>query len=384
MALGETSRAMVWTGRRTLEWQELPLGDPPAGGLLLEVTANGICGTDAHFIAMEPARPLVLGHEIVGRIAATGTGFTGHDADGVRVGIGDTVALFPWVACGQCWGCRRFGPGATTCEHAFVYGIPPEAIGAPPSDTVTTGTVRLTGGFGRHMVVRQGTWFWRVPDDISPAVASLLDPLAVALRSLDVTRTPTGTWDEVLTPDSTAVVMGLGTVGLLTVLALRRCGVGTIVASGSRPQRLAAADRMGADAVLDTGALDSEGRRRKVLDITAGRGADLAVDATNSPAALSEALALVRRLGTVVEVGNSVSDGVTIPIDVARDICQKSIRIIGVTFNPPQSYREGSALLADRTLPFESLITATRPLRQAETALDDLSGDVIKLVLSGE
>ncbi|MFD5429834.1 zinc-binding dehydrogenase [Streptomyces sp. NPDC127084] len=358
--------------------------DPPFGGLLLEVTANGICGTDAHFFAMEPMQPLVLGHEIVGGIVATGTDFTGFDSAGVRVGIGDTIALFPWVPCGQCWGCRRFGPGATTCTQAFVYGIPPEAIGAPPSDTAITSTVRLTGGFGRHLIVRRGTWFWRVPDGISPAVASLLDPLAVALRSLDVTRTPTGTWDEVLAPDSSAVVMGLGAVGLMTVLALRRCGVGTIVASGSRHQRLAAAEHMGTDAVLDTRSLDREARRRKVFDITAGRGADLVVDATNSPAAFSEALSLARRLGTVVEVGNVVSEGVTTPIDVARDVCQKSVRIIGVTFNPPQSYREASALLSDRTLPFEKLITATRPLKRAGTALDDLSGDVIKLVVSGE
>ncbi|MFF1637762.1 zinc-binding dehydrogenase [Streptomyces sp. NPDC058246] len=384
MTRSETSGAMVWTGPHELQWRQLPMDDPPPGGLLLDVVANGICGTDVHFVNMTPARPLVLGHEIVGRITAAGPAFAGQDAAGTPVSVGDTVALFPWVPCGQCWGCHRFGPGATTCSNAFVYGIPPEAIGAPPSDSTDPGTVQLTGGFGRHLIVREGTWFWRVPDGIPPTVASLLDPLAVAVRSVDVTRTPSGAWDEVLTPDSTAVVLGLGAVGLLTALVLRHCGVGTLVVSGSRPRRLAAGRRIGADEVLDTSRLDDDQRRRKILDLTAGRGADLVVDATNNPAALAEAMSYVRRLGTVVEVGNVIPTGTTISVDPASNICQTNIKILGVTFNPPRSYAEAIALLSDRALPFEDLITGTYPVRNADAALDALSGDVVKLVLSGE
>ncbi|WP_435260522.1 zinc-dependent alcohol dehydrogenase [Streptomyces sp. 1222.5] len=358
--------------------------EPPPGGLLLEVTANGICGTDLHFVGMTPARPLVLGHEIVGRIAATSPYFCGHDAAGTGVGVGDTIALFPWVPCGRCWGCRRFGPGATTCSNAFVYGIPPEAIGAPPPQTGGTDGIQLTGGFGRHLVVREGTWFWRVPGDLPPAVASLLDPLAVAVRSVNVTRTPSGSWDEVLTPDSIAVVLGMGAVGLLTALVLRHCGVGTVVASGRRPRRLTAAARVGADEVLDTNRLDRDDRRRRIFDLTAGRGADLVIDATNTPSALAEAMNMVRRLGTVVEVGNVISDGTTIAVDPAHDVCQRNIRLLGVTFNPPRSYAEGIALLSDRTLPFEDLITDTYSVRDAGKAVSALSGDVVKLVLTGE
>ncbi|MEV6317363.1 zinc-binding dehydrogenase [Streptomyces sp. NPDC051776] len=384
MTHSETSGAAVWTGPHRLEWQQLPLEAPPAGGLLLELAANGICGSDVHFVGMTPARPLVLGHEIVGRITAGGPGFAGCDAAGTKVGVGDTVALFPWVPCGRCWGCRRFGPAATTCSQAFVYGIPPEAIGAAPGDTGGPAEVRLTGGFGHHVLVRDGTWFWRVPDALPPAVASLLDPLAVAVRSVDVTRTPSGAWDEVLTADSTAFVLGLGTVGLLTALVLRRSGVGTVVVSGSRPRRLAAGERVGADLVLDRNEFDLDQRRRRILDLTGGRGADLVVDATNSPLSLAEAIGAVRRLGTVVEVGNVVSSGTVIPVDPARDICQASIRLLGVTYNPPRSYAEAIALLSDRTLRFEELITGIYPIREAGAALDALSGDVVKLVLSGK
>lgn len=381
----ESTSAQVWTGKNRLERMSLPLPQPRPGGLLLQVTANGICGTDVHFLSREPTAPLVLGHEIVGRITAFGPGHERHDADGVPLTEGDRVALFPWLPCGRCWGCRRFGPGATTCTDAFVYGIPPEAIGleplAPAPPGAGTGPT-LSGGFGRHLDVRPGTYMWRVPDDMPDTVASLLDPLGVAVRTVDVTRTPTGTWDEVLTSDSTAVVLGLGAVGLLTAMVLRQAGVGTIVASGGRPSRLAAAHAVGIDVVLDTHEHDAAARRGIVLDLTRGRGADLAIDATNSAVALAEAMALVRRLGTVVEVGNIVPDGTTITVDPAQDVCQRNLRLLGMSFNPPRSYSEAMALLAHHELPFGRLISRSRPFEEADAALRDLAGDVVKIVLA--
>lgn len=381
----ESTDAQVWTGVNRLDRMTLPLPEPGPGGLLLEVTANGICGTDLHFLSGGPSAPLVLGHEIVGRIVAFGPGHERRDADGEPLLEGDRVALFPWLPCRHCWGCQRFGPGATTCTNAFVYGIPPEAIGLPPLVAPTDARTgpSLTGGFGRHVDVRPGTYLWRVPPDIPDTVASLLDPLAVAVRTVDVTRTPTNSWDEVLTPDSTAVVLGLGAVGLLTCMVLRQAGVGTVVASGARPARLATARAVGVNAVLDTHKTDAAARRDAVLGLTRGRGADLVVDATNSAAALEEAMGMVRRLGTVVEVGNIVPDGTTVPLDPARDVCQRNLRLLGVSFNPPRSYAEGMALLAGKNLPFERLITRSRPFDEAAAALSDLSGDVVKIVLTG-
>ncbi|MFJ9610065.1 zinc-binding dehydrogenase [Kitasatospora sp. NPDC101176] len=379
----ETTSANVWVGKDRLERTSLPLPPPPPGGLLLEVTANGICGSDAHFLSQEPTRPFVLGHEIVGRITAFDGDHGRRDTAGRLLKEGDRVALFPWVPCGRCWGCRRFGPGATTCTDARLYGIPPEAIGlAPDRSGPAAQTPALTGGFGRHLVVHPGTCLWLVPPEVSDEVASLLDPLAVAIRTVNATKTPTGTWDEVLTADSTAVVLGLGAIGLLTALVLRQAGVGTVIAAGARPARLAAARTMGVDLVLDTGDHDPAARAAAVLDATEGRGADLVVDATNSPVALSEALRLVRRLGTVVEAGNIVSDGTTIPVDPAADICQRNIRLLGMSFNTPRSYSEGIAMLARADLPFASLVTATYPFDRADAAIRDLGTDVVKLVLS--
>ena len=378
----EMTTANVWVGRHRFEKIELPLPSPPDEGLILEVTANGICGSDRHFVETDPAAPLVLGHEIVGVIAAFGRGHPRMDAAGVPLREGDTVALFPWVPCLKCWGCRRFGPGATTCSNAFVYGVPPEAIGLETLSASGKG-LTLTGGFGEHVAVQAGTYLWRVPDHVSASVASLLDPLAVAVRSVNLAKTPAGVPEEVLTFDATAVIIGAGAVGLLTGLVLRELGIGRIIVSGSRETRLAAARDIGMDVVIDAAELDVDARREAVLELTHGRGADIVIDAANNPAALGEALRMVRRLGTVVEVGNIVSGDSGITIDPAVDICRRNVRLFGMSFNPPRSYSEAMAMLGRHpAIPFERLITHSHSFDHLDAAFRDLAGDAVKVTVT--
>jgi len=373
--------ANVWVSQGVVEQQVVTIPDIADGGLLIEVTANGICGTDLHLINTSPSNPLVLGHEIVGRIVDFGSIHSRVDAAGAPLTEGDSIALFPWLPCLVCWGCRRFGPAATTCSNPFVYGIPPEALGLPPLAR-TPNSVELTGGFGRHLVVKPGTYFWKVPESMPHEIAALLDPLAVAVRSVDVMKTAPGTWDEVIRPDSTAVVLGAGAIGLLAAMVLRSAGVTNIIVSGSRPSRLSLAQDIAAEHVLDIHETDIDERRQYVLDRTHGRGADLVIDATNQPSALGEALGLVRRLGTVVEVGNIVGTGEKLAIDPAQDICQKNVRLLGVAANPPQSYSEAMALLARHNeLPFDRLITGRHSFSALPAALADLAGDSVKVMI---
>lgn len=376
-----TTSAQVLVGAHRFEQMQIPKPAPPDAGLIIEVTANGICGSDLHFAGHTPRAPLVLGHEIVGTVSAFGPNHPRTDAEDSPLAEGDSVALFPWVPCHVCWACRRFGPGATTCSQAFVYGVPTEELGLPPQEMSTVPAP--TGGFSRHVAVRAGTYLWKVPGHLPARIASLLDPLAVAVRTVDLARTPTGTWDEVLVPDSTAVVLGAGAVGLLTALVLRRIGIGTVVVSGSRPGRLSAAADIGADTVLDRNDTTTAQRRAAVLEMTSGRGADLVVDAANSPEAFEEALGMVRRLGTVIEVGNIVSGDHSVPVDPARDICQRNIRLLGVSFNPPRSYAEAMALLRRHDdIPFDRLITGEYSFDQISLALSALTGDEVKVTLT--
>jgi threonine dehydrogenase-like Zn-dependent dehydrogenase len=196
-----------------------------------------------------------------------------------------------------------------------------------------------------------------------------------------MTRTATGTWDEVLTPDSTAVVQGAGPVGLLTVLVLRAVGVHRLIVIGARPARLAAAAALGATEVIDVRATDAHQRLARVRAMTGGRGADLVIDCSNAPAALIEGIRLSRRLGTVVEVGNMVNAGSEVRLDPAMDICQHNVRLLGMSANPPRSYSEAMALLGRGDLPFACLITDQVPLSEPEAALTAMGGEAIKVVL---
>jgi threonine dehydrogenase-like Zn-dependent dehydrogenase len=378
-----SATATVWTAPGRMERRELALPPPPPGGLLLRVEANGICGTDLHLLGGVPPRPTVLGHEIVGSVVAFGEGAPRRDAGDSPLIEGDRVALFPWLPCGGCWACRRFGPAAATCTRGFVYGIPFQATGAETPSPLEddANAPALTGGYGSHLVVYPGTYYWRVPDGMSSAVASLLDPLAVAVRAVDMTRTATGTWDEVLTPDSTAVVQGAGPVGLLTVLVLHALGVHQVIVIGARRARLAAAATLGAADVVDVRATGADQRLARVRAMTGGRGADLVIDCSNAPEALVEGVRLSRRLGTVVEVGNMVNAGSEVRLDPATDICQRNIRLLGMSANPPRSYAEAMALLGRADLPFASLITDQVPLSEPEAALAALRGDAIKVAL---
>lgn len=385
-----TTPAQVWTGAGRISAQLLPIPDLTPGSMLLRVAATGICGTDRHLAIEDPPFPTVLGHEIAGEIVAFGEGTRRSDAAGEPLGEGDRVALFPWIPCGACWACRRFGPAAATCSEGFVYGIPFELTGAgersPLAGRADTWPW-LTGGFGEHLFVYPGTWMWKVPPSMPWEVAALLDPTGVAVRAVDLARTPTGTWDEVLTPDATAVVQGAGPVGLLTAIALREAGVGDVVMIGSRPGRLAAAAGLDAvDHVIDVSSTDPVARLRAVRDRTGGRGADLVVDCTNDPGAFGEALELVRRLGTVIEVGNMVNPGATVPVDPARHVCQRNIRLLGMSANPPRSFAEAMALLSrhDR-IAFAELVTHRVPRAQLGVALDALGEpDTVKVVVTDE
>ena len=91
-----------------------------------------------------------------------------------------------------------------------------------------------------------------------------------------------------------------------------------------------------------------------------------------------------RRLATVIEVGNMVNAGRTVTVDPATDICQRNIKLLGMSANPPQSYSEAMALLGRADLPFASLISAELPLSDPRAALNALGGDAIKVVLVAE
>jgi L-iditol 2-dehydrogenase len=252
--------------------EERRLAPLEPGELLLKVRVVGLCGTDLFKLDNGTAAPgTVLGHELVGVVAALGDG-----VEGFRVG--DRVAVPHHVACGSCDLCRR---GAATMCEAFKENL-------------------LTpGGFADHVVVKARATARaarRLPESLSDDVAVFMEPAACVLRGV-LRGNPA--------PDGVAVVQGGGGMGLLHLLVLGAVlpDIATVVVD-PLPERRELARELGAAAAAAPG----DDARTAVEELSGGLGADAVFDTVGGAALLDSALALTRYGGTVVLFAHAPAD----------------------------------------------------------------------------
>src|SRR5947209_1090812 len=190
------------TGPRALEVREFDVPSAPApGGAILEVTANGLCGSDydlyvGHLDTRYTPFPLIPGHEIIGRITA----IDALAADAWAVGVGDRVAVEPIICCGACSECLA-GRGRH-CTRASGYSS--TSIDLAPS---------LWGGMAEYMVLKPGTRLYQVPAHVTDADAGLFNPFANAFE-----------WTArvgQVRPGDIVLVMGCGQRGLACTAVAR-------------------------------------------------------------------------------------------------------------------------------------------------------------------
>jgi threonine dehydrogenase-like Zn-dependent dehydrogenase len=273
-------RAAVYHGPHDLRVEERPPPDVAAlapGDVVLDVLRASICGSDTAEFDHGPVLavidgphphsghdgPVVLGHEFVGRVAATGAGVLGF-------GIGDRVVTGAGVSCGVCSRCRE---GRTNlCESYFTLGF------------------HTDGGLAEQVVAPASTLV-RVPDGCDDDSAALAQPMAVGIHALNRSRLRAG---------DTLLVNGVGGIGGFAVAAAAARGVEQIIAVDVDEGRLASATRLGASRAVNASAGDVHGA---VLEATGGRGADVAIEASGVPQGPGLCVASVRRGGTVVIVG---------------------------------------------------------------------------------
>lgn len=264
-------RSLQLVAPRTLEVQEMPDPRAPgAGEVLVRIRAVGICGTDIHFYleggcaGSDAPYPTVLGHEPAGEIVEVGTGVE-------QLKAGMRVAVEPTMTCGHCDACC--GGRRNLCAKA-----------------VFLGGVQAPGLLREHAVVPAENVVC-VPETMSFAAATVVEPLAVLLHSLELAK---------LQATETVAVMGAGPIGLLAIAVSKLAGASCVVASDRIPHRLAMARKFGAEAVVD---FSKESVRDAVLDVTNGKGADVIFDAAGKPESINAALASARPGGRVVIIG---------------------------------------------------------------------------------
>ena len=319
-------KALLLSEYKHLEIAELPAPTPGRGEVLVSVAACGICGSDVHGYDGSSGRripPIIMGHEAAGTIAALGDGVTGFF-------VGERVTFDSTIFCGACNNCRR--GDVNLCDHRQVLGV-------------SCSEYRRAGAFAEYVSV-PARILYRLPDTLSFNEAAMLEAVSVALHGVALAQLSAG---------STALVVGAGMIGLLTLQALRAAGCARIFVADVDSTRLKLAQDAGATTVLSPNADLVE----QVLQLTAGIGVDVAIEAVGRNETVKASIDSVRKGGTVVLVGN-ISPEVTLPL---QKVVTRQIRLQGSCASAGE-YPRAIELLTSGAIRVKPLISAIAPLEE--------------------
>ncbi len=315
------------------EYNELKLTDVPMPefgneDVLIRVKACGICGSDVHGYDGSTGRripPLIMGHEAAGIVHSAG-----RDVQSFKPG--DRVTFDSTISCGACRFCAA---GAVNlCEKRQVLGV-------------SCGEYRRNGAFAEYVSV-PARIVYALPDAFSFAHAALIEAVSIAVHAAKITE---------IRPGSTAVVIGAGMIGLLSVQAFRHYGCDRVFAVDVDETRLKMARDLGA---TDTFSGSRSEIVSRVLDVTDGRGAEIAVEAVGAQDPINTAIECVCSGGTVTLIGN-VSPKVEIPL---QRVVSRQLRLLGSCASAGE-YPECISLMQKGAIRVESLISAVAPLSDA-------------------
>ncbi len=352
--MAEMGRAAVFTGvGKPFEPREWPLPDPEPGGLVASILLTNVCGSDLHLWRgdLDLARigltyGIILGHEMVGRVARLGRGLE-EDSLGRPLAEGDRIVYPYFVPCGKCRACLR-GDG-----HACLmsWGSAVRSADEPP---------HFVGGFATHYVLSPRQRVFKVPEALSDhEVAGANCALAQVIHGLSKARVDLG---------DTVVVQGAGGLGLYACAVAREMGAGRVIAIDAVPARLALARQFGADQVVDVAATEPRDRIGAVREATGGWGADVVVEVAGFPEVVPEGLKMLGRGGRYVEIGN-ISARRTYLADPSI-LVAGNLTVFGVSLYDPTALHRALEFLA-RTRerwPFARIFSHTFPLAQIDRA----------------
>jgi threonine dehydrogenase-like Zn-dependent dehydrogenase len=346
--VARTAKAAVLTGPRQIELRELPLPEIGPDDGLLRVEATGVCGADwAPYIGQRYGEffdpPLVLGHEIVGRVERIGA----RAAERWGVREGDRVVLEEPLPCGTCEACCV---GRYQMCAAWRYGS--KSVNSPPG---------LWGGYAEYVYLDPRALLHRMSPDVPTEIAPLYVPISNGIYWVqEVGGAGIG---------STLLIQGPGQHGLGCVVAAREGGVGCIVVTGlsADVDRLAVARELGAHHTIE---VDAEDAVARMAEITGGRLADTVINVTEgAPDALAQALDLAGDRGTIVVVGTAHRPASGF---VPDKIMNKELTIKGVRGRYGRSIRAAIPIIESGRYPLEKLCTHSFSIEQTEQALQTL------------
>jgi L-iditol 2-dehydrogenase len=318
--------------------EEQPVPQVGAGEVLLRVGAATTCGTDLK--AYRRGHPLLFrnpptgfGHEVAGIVAAIGTGVS-------QCREGDAVVVANSAPCFQCFYCHR--GRYSLCEDLLL----------------------LNGAYAEYLLVPERIVrhnLYRLPAGTPFTAAALTEPLACALHGIDAS--------EILR-DDTVAILGAGPLGLLLV-ALAKLRGARVILTGRGRERLALAERFGADVVIDVLDLSLQEQCEAVLAQTERkRGVDVVIEAVGMPDTWNIAAKMVRPGGLVNFFGGCAS-GTQVMLET-ESLHYRELTVKGVFHHTPAYFAQALDIIIGRHVDVEALITERVPLSSLLTVFDRL------------
>ena len=340
---------------------DLPVPEPLANEVLIEVALAGICGTDveildgcmAYFTSTPPrgTYPITLGHEWSGKVVAAGSA-DARLADGSLPVVGDAVV-------GECsLGCRA----CAFCSSGSYHRC---------NSRQETGIIARNGALARFIVM-PACYVHRLPLPLSLRAGALVEPTAVALNGLRAGGVKAG---------SRVAVFGDGPIGLLLLQAALAAGA-IVVIVGADLLRLRLAQRLGAAAAID--ARDCANIPAAIAAALGGTPPDVILEAAGSRDAVAAAVAsaapgaviILQGLCGAAAVGAAPSPAVDTDVVVVQDLTLRG------ALGSPGLWPAAIALLASGAIDVDALVTHELPLREFEAALALLrSRTAVKVML---
>jgi len=340
-------KALLLSEYSKLEVADLPRPAVGAGEVLVEVAACGICGSDVHGYDGSSGRripPLVMGHEAAGVVAEVGAGVSAFAP-------GDHVTFDSTVYCGECEYC--LSGHVNLCNNRQVIGV-------------STPDFRRAGAFAEYVTVPERI-VYKLPEAMSFAEAAMLEAVSVALHAVAVSDLKGG---------ETALVIGAGMIGLLTLQAAKAAGCSRVLVADVDRTRLKLATEMGADEILLASGAQLVA---EVLQLTGGRGVDIVLEAVGRDETVSAAIDAVRKGGTVTLIGN-ITPTVTLPL---QKVVSRQLRLQGSCASCGE-YPQAIELMSSGKIRVDSLITAIAPLSDGAQWFDRLHArepNLMKIVI---
>ena len=281
-----TMKVAVMNGIGEMGYTERPIPAPQDNEVLVKLACVGICGSDMHYyetgrigdFVVEP--PFVLGHEPGGTVVEVGKNVK-------HLKVGDRVALEPGKTCGHCEFCRE-----------GKYNLCPDVIffATPPVD-----------GVFQEYVAHEAALCFKLPDNVSTLEGALIEPLAVGFHAANQGGAHAG---------QTAVVMGAGCIGLVSMMALKAEGVSRVYVVDIMDKRLEKALELGADGVINGQKQDAV---EAVMELTGKAGCDLVIETAGTEITTRQAIHMAKKGSTIVLVGYSKTGEMTLPMSLALD-----------------------------------------------------------------